>query len=55
MRKNRTVSMNIRVSTIELEKIRKAAEILDYSSYSEFVRRTALVEASKVLAVKDEP
>lgn len=45
----KTISMSVRVSECELEKLKKAAELLSYSSYSEFVRRTALIEASKVL------
>jgi len=49
---NKTISMSVRVSEDELIKIKKAAERLEYSSYSEFVRRTALLEASKI--VKNE-
>jgi uncharacterized protein (DUF1778 family) len=49
MRKSKTLSMSIRVSVSELEKLKKAAEKLSYSSYSEFVRRTALIEAVRVL------
>lgn len=41
--------MSIRVSEEELEKLKQAAELQAYSSYSEFVRRTALLEATKVL------
>lgn len=47
MRKN--ISMSVRVSEEELERLKKAAAKLDYSSYSEFVRRTALIEAAKIL------
>ena len=47
MKKN--ISMSIRVSEDELEKLKQAAEIQSYSSYSEFVRRTALIEANKVI------
>ena len=50
---NKTYSMSIRVSENELEKIKKAAESESYSSYSEFVRRTVLLEATKILD-KDE-
>jgi len=46
---NKTISMSIRVSEDELEKLKKAAILLEYSSYSEFVRRTALIEASKII------
>ena len=45
----KTISMSIRISEKELEKIKKAASLQEYASYSEFVRRTALIEASKVI------
>ena len=45
--------MSVRVSEDELNKLKRAAELLSYSSYSEFVRRTALLEASRVL--KEHP
>ena len=41
--------MSIRVSEEELEKLKKAAELQEYASYSEFVRRTALMEASRII------
>lgn len=41
--------MSIRVSEEKLKKLKEAAEIAAYSSYSEFVRRTALIEADKVI------
>lgn len=47
MKKN--ISMSIRVSEEELEKLKLAAELQSYSSYSEFVRRTALIEATKII------
>ena len=46
---NKIYSMSIRVSEEELDKLKEAARIESYASYSEFVRRTALLEASKVL------
>ena len=46
---NKTISMSIRVSEEELERIKLAAQLQSYSSYSEFVRRTALIEASKII------
>ena len=46
---NKTYSMSIRVSEDELNKLKQAARLEAYASYSEFVRRTALLEASKVL------
>lgn len=45
----KTISMSIRVSEDELEKLKKATELQSYSSYSEFVRRTALIEAAKII------
>lgn len=48
-RENKTYSMSIRVSEDELNKLKQAARLEAYASYSEFVRRTALIEASKVI------
>lgn len=45
----KSISMSIRISEDELEKLKLAAELQSYSSYSEFVRRTALIEASRVI------
>lgn len=45
----KTISMSIRISEEELEKLKIAAELQSYSSYSEFVRRTALIEATKII------
>ena len=39
---NKTYSMSIRVSEEELNKLKQAAKLESYSSYSEFVRRIAL-------------
>ncbi|WP_347994048.1 DUF1778 domain-containing protein [uncultured Eubacterium sp.] len=49
---NKTYSMSIRVSQEDLERLKQAAKIESYSSYSEFVRRTALKEAEKILSNK---
>jgi len=49
MKQTKTISMSIRVTDDELNKLKAAAELLSYSSYSEFVRRTALIEATLVL------
>ena len=46
---NKTYSMSIRVTEEELEKIKLAARLETYASYSEFVRRTALLEATKIV------
>ena len=45
----KTYSMSIRVSQEELEKLKMAARLEAYASYSEFVRRTALIEANDVI------
>ena len=52
MKKN--ISISIRVSEEELEKFRQAAKLEAYASYSEFIRRTALIEASKIIKKNDE-
>lgn len=45
----KTYSMSIRVSEEELDRLKQAARLEAYASYSEFVRRTALKEATKVI------
>lgn len=45
----KTVSISVRVSEEELDKFKQAARLASYASYSEFVRRTALLEASKII------
>ena len=45
----KTISMSIRVSEEELDKLKRAAALQEHSSYSEFVRRTALMEASRII------
>lgn len=46
---NKTISMSIRVSEEELAKLKQAARLETYASYSEFVRRTALIEANAII------
>ena len=46
---NKTYSMSIRVSEEELNRLKQAAKLESYSSYSEFVRRIALKEANRVI------
>lgn len=41
--------MSIRVSEEELDKLKQAARLEAYASYSEFIRRTALKEADKII------
>lgn len=45
----KTTSISIRVSGEELEMFKLAASLESYSTYSEFVRRTALKEATKII------
>ena len=46
---NKTITMSIRVSEDELEKLKLAARLEAYASYSEFVRRTAHIEANEII------
>ena len=46
---NKTISMSIRVSEDDLEKLKLAAQLEEYSSYSEFVRRTSLQKANEII------
>ena len=48
-KENKTYSMSIRVSEDELIKLKRAARLEAYASYSVFVRRTALIEASRII------
>ena len=45
----KSTSIRIRVSEEELELFKKASRLEAYASYSEFVRRTALIEANKIV------
>lgn len=45
----KSISISIRVSEEELTKFKQAANLEAYSSYSEFIRRTALIEATKII------
>lgn len=45
----KTTSISIRVSEEELELFKKAARYESYASYSEFVRRTAIIEAQRII------
>lgn len=46
---NKRISMSIRVSEDELDKLKQAARLESYASYSEFIRRTALKEADRII------
>ena len=50
---NKTYSMSIRVTEDELYKLKTAARLEAYASYSEFVRRTALLEAEEIIKKKE--
>lgn len=50
----KSISISIRVSEEELDKFKQAARLEAYASYSEFVRRTALIEAEKVIKKRAE-
>lgn len=50
----KSISISIRVSEEDLEKFKQAARLEAYASYSEFIRRTALIEASKIIKENDE-
>lgn len=51
---NKSISMSIRVSEEELAILKEASKLESYSTYSEFIRRTALKEANKVLEQKKQ-
>lgn len=53
-KENKTYSMSIRVSEDELAKLKQAARLEAYASYSEFVRRTALLEAEQIIEKKEK-
>lgn len=50
----KTTSISIRVSEEELELFKKAAQLESYSTYTEFIRRTALIEAGKIIKRNEE-
>ena len=50
---NKNISMSIRVSEEELDKLKQAARLEAYASYSEFIRRTALIEADNIIRKKE--
>ena len=51
----KSISISIRVSEEELDKFKEAARLEAYASYSEFIRRTALIEAEQVIRQKNAP
>ncbi len=51
--KKKTTSISIRVDEEELEMFKRAARLEAYASYSEFVRRTALIRAAQIIKEND--
>ncbi|WP_034450151.1 type II toxin -antitoxin system TacA 1-like antitoxin [Butyrivibrio sp. AE2032] len=50
----KTTSISIRVSEEELDIFKRAARLESYATYTEFVRRTALIEASRIIKESEE-
>ena len=50
----KTTSISIRVSEEELDLFKKAARLESYATYTEFIRRTALIEASRITRESEE-
>ena len=50
----KSISLSIRVSEDELDMFKKAARLESYASYSEFIRRTALIEAGRIIKEKEK-
>lgn len=51
---SKSTSISIRIDEDELEKLKIAAKLEAYSSYSEFIRRTALLEAARIIKENNE-
>lgn len=51
---SKSTSISIRIDEEELEKLKIAAKLESYSSYSEFIRRTALLEATRIINENNE-
>ena len=45
----KSISISIRISEEDLIKLKQAARLEAYTSYSEFIRRTALIEANEII------
>ena len=46
---SKSISISIRVSEEDLNKFKQAARLEAYASYSEFIRRTAIIEANEII------
>jgi hypothetical protein len=51
---NKSISISICVSEKELECLKKASKIEEYSSYSKFIRHTALLEANEIITKEEQ-
>ncbi len=51
---SKSISISIRDSEGDLMKLKQDAQLEAYASYSEFICRTALIEASKVIADNEQ-
>ena len=51
---SKSTSISISIDEDELEKLKIAAKLESYSSYSEFIRRTALLEATRIIKVNND-
>ena len=51
---SKSISISIRVSEEDLMKFKQAARLEAYASYSEFIRRTALIEANDIIEKEEE-
>ena len=51
---NKSISISIRVSEEDLKKFKQASRLEAYASYSEFLRRTSLIEASRIISENEK-
>jgi hypothetical protein len=51
---NKSISISIRVSEEDLKKFKQASRLEAYASYSEFIRRTSLIEASRIISENEK-
>ena len=49
---NKTISMRLEVSEVELDGLKKVTKIENYVSCIEFIRRTALKESEQVMYIR---
>ena len=51
---NKSISISIRVSEEDLKKFKQASRLEAYASYSEFIRRTSLIEAARIISENEK-